>query len=56
MLWRNFAGRHGRGGSAGGEDWAAASDRFGEVTGHPGARLPSPELPTTPLKPRGRVR
>ncbi|MFD9972706.1 pirin family protein, partial [Streptomyces sp. NPDC059011] len=33
-------------------DWAAASDRFGEVIGYPGDRLPAPELPTTPLKAR----
>ncbi|CAL9624173.1 hypothetical protein SUDANB96_05952 [Streptomyces sp. enrichment culture] len=30
--------------------------RFGEVKGYDGAPLPAPELPATPLKPRGRVR
>jgi len=37
------------------QDWMEGS-RFGEVKGYNGAPLPAPELPTTPLKPRGRVR
>ncbi|SDD31662.1 pirin family protein [Streptomyces prasinopilosus] len=36
-------------------DWMEGS-RFGEVKGYDGAPLPAPELPTVPLKPRGRVR
>lgn len=36
-------------------DWMEGS-RFGEVQGYDGARLPAPELPQLPLKPRGRVR
>ena len=36
-------------------DWMEGT-RFGEVKGYDGAPLPAPELPVTPLKPRGRVR
>ncbi|MFI7285931.1 pirin family protein [Streptomyces anulatus] len=36
-------------------DWMEGQ-RFGEVKGYDGAPLPAPELPTVPLKPRGRVR
>ncbi|MFJ6248453.1 MULTISPECIES: hypothetical protein [unclassified Streptomyces] len=50
--WWNFIGRTDGEIRRAREDWAAASDRFGEVTGHPGDRLPAPELPTTPMKAR----
>ncbi|MFJ5933033.1 pirin family protein [Streptomyces sp. NPDC093071] len=56
VMWWNFVGRTDEEIRQAREDWAAASDRFGEVAGYPGDRLPAPELPTTPLKPRGRVR
>ncbi|WP_327725462.1 pirin family protein [Streptomyces europaeiscabiei] len=36
-------------------DWMEGS-RFGEVKGYDGDPLPAPELPPTPLKPRGRAR
>ncbi|NKQ26509.1 pirin family protein [Streptomyces galbus] len=36
-------------------DWMTGT-RFGEVQGYDGAPLRAPELPVTPLKPRGRVR
>jgi quercetin 2,3-dioxygenase len=36
-------------------DWVEGI-RFGEVKGYDGAPLPAPELPSVPLKPRGRVR
>lgn len=36
-------------------DWMEGT-RFGEVKGYDGAPLPAPELPPSPLKPRGRVR
>lgn len=36
-------------------DWMTGT-RFGEVKGYDGAPLRAPELPVTPLKPRGRVR
>ncbi|MFJ7911983.1 hypothetical protein [Kitasatospora sp. NPDC096204] len=38
------------------DEWQAASDRFGAVEGYPGDRLPAPELPGIPLKPRGNKR
>ncbi|MGW1011390.1 pirin family protein [Streptomyces termitum] len=52
VMWWNFIARTDVEIRQAREDWAAASDRFGAVTGYPGDRLPAPELPTTPLKPR----
>ncbi|NEC40182.1 pirin family protein [Streptomyces sp. SID8016] len=54
MFW-NFIARSGEEIAQARKDWEEGS-RFGEVRGYDGARLPAPELPTTPLKPRGRVR
>ncbi|MEU3972754.1 pirin family protein [Streptomyces bacillaris] len=54
MFW-NFIGRSGEEIVQARKDWEEGS-RFGEVQGYDGARLSAPELPTTPLKPRGRVR
>ncbi|MET8059363.1 pirin family protein [Streptomyces microflavus] len=54
MFW-NFIARSGEEIVQARKDWEEGS-RFGEVQGYGGARLPAPELPTTPLKPRGRVR
>ncbi|MFE6698835.1 pirin family protein [Streptomyces sp. NPDC057718] len=54
MFW-NFIGRSGEEIAQARKDWEEGS-RFGEVQGYDGARLPAPELPATPLKPRGRVR
>ncbi len=54
MFW-NFVARSGEEIVQARKDWEEGS-RFGEVQGYDGARLPAPELPTTPLKPRGRVR
>ncbi|MFF2697023.1 pirin family protein [Streptomyces cyaneofuscatus] len=54
MFW-NFIARSGEEIAQARKDWEEGS-RFGEVKGYDGARLPAPELPTTPLKPRGRVR
>ncbi|MDX2405471.1 pirin family protein [Streptomyces microflavus] len=54
MFW-NFIARSGEEIVQARNDWEKGS-RFGEVQGYDGARLPAPELPTTPLKPRGRVR
>ncbi|MFJ3816288.1 pirin family protein [Streptomyces sp. NPDC090056] len=56
VMWWNFIGRTDEEIRQAREDWAAASDRFGEVRGYDGARLPAPELPAVPLKPRGRLR
>lgn len=54
MFW-NFIARSGEEIVQARNDWETGS-RFGEVQGYDGARLPAPELPTTPLKPRGRMR
>ncbi|MGW9300898.1 MULTISPECIES: pirin family protein [Streptomyces] len=54
MFW-NFIARSGEEIVQARKDWEEGS-RFGEVQGYDGARLPAPALPTTPLKPRGRVR
>lgn len=54
MFW-NFIARSGEEIAQARKDWEEGS-RFGEVQGYAGARLSAPELPTTPLKPRGRVR
>ncbi|MFD5348698.1 pirin family protein [Streptomyces anulatus] len=54
MFW-NFIARSGEEIVQARNDWEKGS-RFGEVQGYDGARLSAPELPTTPLKPRGRVR
>ncbi|MFF2718659.1 pirin family protein [Streptomyces sp. NPDC058011] len=54
MFW-NFIGRSGEEIVQARNDWEEGS-RFGEVRGYDGARLPAPELPATPLRPRGRVR
>ncbi|MFJ1797353.1 pirin family protein [Streptomyces sp. NPDC088180] len=54
MFW-NFIARSGEEIAQARKDWEEGS-RFGEVQGYDGARLPAPELPSTPLKPRGRVR
>ncbi|MET8838856.1 pirin family protein [Streptomyces rubiginosohelvolus] len=54
MFW-NFIGRSHEEIVQARKDWEEGS-RFGEVHGYDGDRLPAPELPTTALKPRGRVR
>ncbi|MDX3233027.1 pirin family protein [Streptomyces sp. ME19-01-6] len=55
VMWWNFIGRSHEDIAQAREDWMTGS-RFGEVTGYNGDRLPAPELPNMPLKPRGRVR
>ncbi|MGW2254207.1 pirin family protein [Kitasatospora sp. NPDC001660] len=55
VMWWNFIGRSMDDIARARSDWMTG-DRFGEVRGYHGDRLPAPELPTTPLKPRGRVR
>ncbi|MFD6532771.1 pirin family protein [Streptomyces sp. NPDC060184] len=55
VMWWNFIGRTEEEIVQARDDWEKSS-RFGEVHGYHGARLPAPQLPTTPLKPRGRVR
>ena len=59
VMWWNFVGRSGDDVARARADWmadAGPGNRFGEVHGYDGARLPAPELPPVPLKPRGRVR
>ncbi|WP_431682797.1 pirin family protein [Kitasatospora sp. KL5] len=55
VMWWNFIGRSGEEITQAREDWEKGA-RFGEVHGYAGARLHAPQLPATPLKPRGRVR
>ncbi|MEU8617241.1 pirin family protein [Streptomyces sp. NPDC048623] len=55
VMWWNFVGRSGDEIVQARNDWEKGS-RFGEVHGYDGTRLAAPELPATPLKPRGRVR
>ncbi|MFJ6619560.1 pirin family protein [Kitasatospora sp. NPDC091335] len=56
VMWWNFIGRTHEDVVRARAEWQAASDRFGAVQGYPGDRLPAPELPGTPLKPRGNAR
>ncbi|MFC9283299.1 pirin family protein [Streptomyces collinus] len=55
VMWWNFIGRSHDDIARARADWAAGT-RFGEVHGYDGDRLPAPELPHVPLKPRGRGR
>ncbi|MEE1754561.1 pirin family protein [Streptomyces sp. SP18CS02] len=55
VMWWNFIGRSHEEIEEARRDWMEGT-RFGEVKGYDGARLPAPELPPGPLKPRGRVR
>lgn len=54
MFW-NWIGRSHDDIAQAREDWMNGT-RFGEVKGYDGPPIPSPELPPTHLKPRGRVR
>ncbi|WNM33195.1 pirin family protein [Streptomyces sp. Li-HN-5-11] len=54
MFW-NWIGRSQEEIAEARRDWVEGS-RFGEVKGYDGAPLWAPELPSVPLKPRGRVR
>jgi redox-sensitive bicupin YhaK (pirin superfamily) len=61
VMWWNFIGRSHEDVLRAREDWMAGLGgsealRFGEVKGYDGAPLPAPELPSVPLKPRGRAR
>ncbi|MEU3102450.1 pirin family protein [Streptomyces griseoflavus] len=55
VMWWNFIGRSHEDIVRAREDWMNGT-RFGEVHGYDGSPLPAPELPNTPLKPRGRAR
>jgi len=54
VMWWNFMATDHEGIARAREEWAAASDRFGEVPGYPGDRLPAPPLPPVRLRARGR--
>ena len=59
VMWWNFIGRSHEEVVAAREEWQAAADRFGAVSGYEGlvARIPAPALPGVRLRPRGnRVR
>ncbi|MFS4093831.1 pirin family protein [Streptomyces sp. AF1A] len=55
VMWWNFIGRSHEDIAQAREDWTVGT-RFGEVKGYDGDPLPAPELPSVPLKPRGRAR
>jgi hypothetical protein len=55
VMWWNFVGRSHEEIVTARADWADGP-RFGEVHGYDGPRLEAPDLPPTPLKPRGSVR
>ncbi|WP_141309732.1 pirin family protein [Streptomyces spinoverrucosus] len=52
VMWWNFVGRTHEDIVRAREDWEASSDRFGAVEGHPGDRLPAPNLPNAVITPR----
>jgi redox-sensitive bicupin YhaK (pirin superfamily) len=54
VMWWNFVGRSHEDVAAARDEWQAATDRFGEVTGYRGdtQRLPAPPLPNARLRPR----
>ncbi|QNS08080.1 pirin family protein [Streptomyces xanthii] len=52
VMWWNFIGRSHEDIAEAREEWEKASDRFGEVVGYPGDRLPAPVLPNATLTPR----
>lgn len=55
VMWWNFVGRNHEEIVEARAEWQDG-DRFGVVRGYDGGRLPAPELPGTPLRPRPRVR
>jgi redox-sensitive bicupin YhaK (pirin superfamily) len=52
VLWWNFVCRTGDEVAQAREDWEAGSERFGEVVGYPGPRVPAPPLAEGRLMPR----
>src|SRR4051794_39705483 len=55
VMWWNFVGRSGEEIAEYASAWAEG-DRFDDVPGFDGYRLPAPALPPLPLRPRGRER
>ncbi|MFI7502859.1 pirin family protein [Streptomyces sp. NPDC049687] len=58
VMWWNFIGRSHGDIVRARQEWmeGLGGPRFGEVEGYDGDPLPAPELPSVPLKPRGRGR
>ncbi|WP_399128014.1 hypothetical protein [Actinacidiphila sp. ITFR-21] len=54
-MWWNFAARTPEEITEARTAWQEGQ-RFGDVHGYAGPRLPAPQLPVTPLKARGRER
>jgi redox-sensitive bicupin YhaK (pirin superfamily) len=52
VMWWNFVGRSHEEIALYRQLWQDHGDRFGEVSGYPGARLPAPPLPNAKLQPR----
>ncbi|MFE5301166.1 pirin family protein [Streptomyces sp. NPDC056632] len=52
VMWWNFIGRSHQDIVEAREEWERASDRFGDVDGYPGDRLPAPALPNAVIAPR----
>jgi redox-sensitive bicupin YhaK (pirin superfamily) len=52
VMWWNFVGRSHDDIALYRQQWQDQSDRFGAVSGYPGARLPAPPLPNGRLRPR----
>ncbi|MDH6708382.1 redox-sensitive bicupin YhaK (pirin superfamily) [Kitasatospora sp. MAA19] len=55
VMWWNFIGRSGEEIVRAREDWMTGT-RFGTVHGYDGIPTPAPQVPTTPLKTRDRIR
>ncbi|MGM1060804.1 pirin family protein [Saccharothrix sp. Mg75] len=56
VMWWNFVGRTHDEVVAYREEWQRGTERFGEVVGYPGDRLPAPPMPTGRLRPRANPR
>ncbi len=52
VMWWNFIGRSHDDIVEAREAWQQASDRFGQVEGYDGDRLPAPALPHVTIRPR----
>lgn len=52
VMWWNFIGRTHEDIVQARNDWEAVSDRFGDVDGYAGKRLPAPALPNAVITPR----
>ena len=56
VMWWNFVARSHEEIVRAREEWQTGSERFGQVSGHDGERIPAPVLPGVNLKPRYRPR